>query len=389
MKVLIQWAINNPIDWIEIDSKDWVGLPKKNDPVGNEVIDNNTGWINRICIQGVEFTSDHYAIEDLPSSGCRVYSWSDDPEDYLPGYKNAKICEFLYLDYDSQMGGAINTKQKFTYYVEDEVRKNMPSSIGGCEIFSWLNFVKPSEEIIKHGIWIENKLYQEHEEIRNKRGWREWTEGINLNELDNTGRIKYQRKLGRYIIPKGTRTYYHNNVTTNTSLHSVDSTRENTLGITPAGASSETSVTLGGGADAEIFVATTPLNEPDTSIWPSGEYRCQLDVTTVGLDITYGLLNLGASVGHFARVNSALTTGVDSKQQVQSAFAGTGLKLATFSGGFSGSTKSDRFEILIAAQRAANHGNQTLTMELGETDDFADGPWSPAFLNSTFFGCNF
>ncbi len=392
MKVLLQWATDGPTDWLEIDSSNWRGIPKKNDPVGGEVINGKPGWINRVCVQGVEFTADHYAVEDLPELGCKVYTWNDDPIDYLEGYKNALVCEFLYLDYDPQMGGAINTRQTITYYVQDEVRKLMPSEIYNSEIKSLVEFKKPLEEITRHGISLPDALYQRHESNRRIAGWREWIEGIHSSELDENGCIKPQRPQGRYVIPDGTRTYFHNNVLVATSLHSVNADRENQLGLTAAGASSETSSNIGGASDMEAFVATTPANEPDHTTWPEGVYRYQIDCTSVGANITYGLLDLGGSNGHFARVNSTLTTEVDSNQQGSAAFAGNGLKLAAYTGTWSGTVQTDRFEILIAAIRPASHGNQSITLQLGEADDFADGPWDAplaAVDNSVFFGHNF
>lgn len=394
MKVLIQWANKNPGDWEEIDSSDWVALPKRSDPVGGERIDNNPGWINRICVQGVEFTSDHYAVEHLDNGGCRVYSWSDDPEDYLPGYRNAKICEFHPLAPDFNLGGAINTRQTFVHFVESEVAKNMPSSIQNSTITTWKNFVRPFESLIRHGIWMPKGLYDKHERIRKIRGWREWTEGLSPLELNKNGKVKIQRAIGRYNVPDGTRTYYHNNVTLATAIHNVNGgTDERTLGTTVAGASSVTSQNLRGGDTLLVFAATTVAGEPDHAQWPTGNYRCQIDVTSVGLDITYGLLTLGTAAGHFARVNTGLTSDLETKQQVESAFAGTGLKLATTgSVSWSSGAATDRFEILIAAQRAANHGNQSITLQLGETDDFADGPWAAAAVaveNAVFFGHNF
>lgn len=392
MKVLIQWATNSPADWLEIDSSNWAGLPKKADPRGGEILNGKPGWINRVCVQGVEFTADHYAVEDLPGSGCIVYAWSDDPEDYTEGYKNAKVYQFLYLDYDPNMNGAINTRQTVTFYPQSNVRALMPTSFHGAQVKPWSDFVKPDESITRHGIWLPSDLYTRHENIRSKRGWREWTEGLAPHEIDTSGRVKQQRAQGRYVHPTGTRTYYHNDVALSTSLHSVSASDERQLGTTAAGASTVTSSNLGGGSDIEFFVANTPTNEPDNATWPEGEYRYQIDCTSVGGDISYGLLNLGGSNGHFARVNSALTTEVASNQQVEGAFTGTGLKLASYSGTWTGSTQSDRFEILIAGQRPANHGNQSLSLQLGETDDFADGPWTAAVAatdNAPFFGTNF
>ncbi|MHA2063194.1 MAG: hypothetical protein ACXABY_02315 [Candidatus Thorarchaeota archaeon] len=392
MKVLIQWAVNGPTDWEEIDSADWAALPKKRDPWGGEKITATPGWVNRLCVQGVEFTADHYAVEDLPGSGCKVYIWSDDPVDYPEGYKNALVCQFLYLDHDPLLNGAINTRQTTILYFQDTLKNLMPTRIQGGHVKHWDEFIPPDEAITRHGVLLPDKLYEKHENIRRIAGWREWTEGLHPSELDSNGHVRQQRGQGRFIVPDGTRTYYHNNVTLATSLHAVRAADERELGTSPAGAASVVSANLGGGSDFEAFVANTPTNEPDNATWPSGVYRYQIDCTAVGANITYGLLDLGGSNGHFGRVNSALTTEVDSHPQGDPAFVNTGLKLAAYTGVWSGSTQSDRFEVLIAGIRPANHGNQTITLQLGETDDFADGPWVAAVAaadNAPLFGMNF
>jgi len=171
VRVLFQWASSNPMAWQEVDSASWSGLPKKADPQGGEIINGKPGWINRVCVQGVEFTADHYAVEDLPGSGCRVYAWSDDPEDYPSGFKNAKVCEFLYLAPDLNMGGAINTRQTITFYAESGVKALMPNKIENGEIKDWEDFVVPSESIIRHGVWLPDSLYRGHERFREKTSW--------------------------------------------------------------------------------------------------------------------------------------------------------------------------------------------------------------------------
>ena len=156
------------------------------------------------------------------------------------------------------------------------------------------------------------------------------------------------------------------------------------------GGGSFTSKNLSGGESASVFSFTTVAHEPDHEQWPSGDYRMQLDVPSIGLDVTYGVLDLGTAEGHFARVSSDLATEHETKQQQESAFAGTGLKLCTTGGvTWSSGNASDRFEVLVCAQRAANHGNQTMSLRVS-ADCFGDGPWEEAvMLNSIFFGMNF
>lgn len=396
MKVLLQWASNKPTDWQEVDSSAWTGLPKKKDPNGNESINGKPGWINRLCVQGVEFTADHYAVEDLPGSGCRVYAWSDDPEDYPDGFKNAKVCEFLYLSPDPKMGGAINTRQTITFYAESGVKALMPSKIVNGEVKDWADFPMPDESIIRHGVWLPYELYISHEELRAGADWREWTEGLDPRELDRTGKVKRQRSQGKYLVPSGTRTYYAGSEERLTGTHDLSyggggaDNNERAFNVT-LGGGALTSQALKGGDTIEVFAFTTASGEPDHAQWPSGNYRMQLDISSIGLDITYGMLNLGTAEGHFARVSQDLNTEHETKQQQESAFAGTGLKLGTTGNvTWASGDATDRFEVLVAAQRAANHGNQTISLDIS-VDCFADGPWEAAenLENSIFFGMNF
>ena len=83
--------------------------------------------------------------------------------------------------------------------------------------------------------------------------------------------------------------------------------------------------------------------------------------------------------GHFARVNAAIDTEIDTHQQQEASFSLSGLKLAT-TGNVSwiSSAQDDRFEVTVAAFRAFGHGNGQMELEVGETDDFTDGPWPAA-----------
>jgi hypothetical protein len=46
---------------------------------------------------------------------------------------------------------------------------------------------------------------------------------------------------------------------------------------------------------------------------------------------------------------------------------------------------SDRLEVLLAAIRVTGHGSQNITHQVGEEDDFVDGPW-PKNPNAIMFG---
>ena len=74
MKLLLQWTLAAPGDWLEVDSADWPTLARRPLPQPGELgaADNAPGHIFRLNCQGVCFEGDHYAVEDLPGGACRV-----------------------------------------------------------------------------------------------------------------------------------------------------------------------------------------------------------------------------------------------------------------------------------------------------------------------------
>ena len=397
MKILVQWTRVDPTDWIEIDSADWAGLPKSADPTGDEILGSDPAseaWVFRTGAQGVEITADHYAVEHLApgdvvewfdgttrivpeGGGCRLYGWSDDPEDYPLGYRNAKVWTILGLARDPKFGNAYNTQQWVHYFADEVVRAQIPKLEEG-RVSPFEDFVPPAEALTRHGIWTTPELNAKHDAARTPRFWREWTEGLPAEEVRG-GKLRPQREAGRWSKAKGTRTYYCRPVALANGIHVGDSETEmapRLLGHGGTAAATISSGNLGGGGQAIAFVFSSYANEPNTTAWPTGNYRCQLDVNSVGADITYGLLTQTVA-GHFARVNSGLTSDLETKQQSQGAFTGTGLKLATTgSVSWTSGNASDRFECTVSIARPANHGTQSLTLNVNDADAFADGPWT-------------
>ena len=199
--------------------------------------------------------------------------------------------------------------------------------------------------------------------------------------------------MGRYVVPTGTRTYYHNNVVGPSPHPTWETFGQNSLGLTPAGASSEASGSIGGNARM-VFAASSPANEPNSAAWPTtGVYRYQFDCIATGADLVFGCLTLGGTEGHFGRINAAADTDLQVFEQDQAAFSGSGLHLASITDpAWTAGAADNRFGILVCCQRVTGHGNQSMTLQLGETDDFADGPWAAAPAgpadNSVFFGTN-
>lgn len=389
MKILIQWAKDIVTDWEEFDSSEWLSIPKKSNPDENRSLDSRPGWINKLCVQGVQFSSDHYSLEELPNSGLRVYAWSDTPSSGVrPGYTSdtsyARIWDFAPLAPDELLGGAINTNQSQVLYLgkpERNVWAALPSQNQPDEmtIKRWSEFIAPDESKVRHGKWIEDVLYMEHENFRTIRGWREWGEHLDEIHLDKSGKVRSQRKAGFYKIPDGTKTFFHTQTAETNSIHIQVDSNEDLL---------DTSAGVG---TPDIFrdnpysvneeqihmVATTPSNEPTSNAWPEGDYRYQMDAIVGDGGITYGTLNIVGAVGHFARVNAAVTSDLETKSQQESAFSGTGIKLSTTGTvTWSPGDTSDRFECVVAGRRdGVGHGNNTLRFEIDDADHFADGPW--------------
>lgn len=397
MKICYQPTLAVPSDWHEVDSQDWSKTAKKLQPSGtrSEIIDDSQGWIHRVCIQGVEFVGDHHACEHLSDTKIKYTVWNDDPRDYPPGERFASVWTFETLAADSYLGGAINTRQSRVVYADQGGRLWKVMHANGIPenttYLDWSLFPKPNEALTRHGIWVSDDLNRAHEKKYTKRSWREWNEGVDSSQIIQ-GRVRAQRPQGKYLIPDGTRTFFQTSTALTNGIHDAVDTADEFLLDTTAAASSGSSGTFSGGASGYAFIFTTASGEPNDAAWPSGNYRCQLDVPTVGADLTYGFLTQGSASGHFARVNSGLTSDLETWTQGESAFSGTGLKLAT-TGSITPSSgnASDRWELALAAQRPASHGNQTLDLTF-DADAFADGPWTaaaPPEANAVFFGANF
>lgn len=387
MKALIQWARNNPSNWEWIDTSEWSSLPRKGSPSSGSSVNASSGWISALNIQGLVFEgADKIAVLDNPDGSVDVWLVNNDPRSWGTADRYARHVTIHPLQPDSELGGAVSTKMVQTIYTDSSVFSAQPTTT----IRPWASIVMPDETLFRYGVMMNDTLFQQHQRLQTLHGWREWSEGVGSGVVDNEGRVLSQRSLGRYIVPKGTRTYYMNNQAFATGIHNGDYELE--LGNTPAGVSSVVSGNINANGSL-VLVGTSPANEPDSTAWPTGNYRYQLDVASVNSDITYGLLAQGTVTGHFSRVDSGLLNDLETKSQAEAAFSFPGLRLATTgSVSWTAGNASDRFEVAVAVVRASGHGNATITFDLGETDDFADGPWPAATgvtENSPFFGANF
>jgi hypothetical protein len=191
LKVLVQWTLATPRGWDEVDAEQWRSTPRRPEPRGGETLDDEPGWVYRLCVQGVEFTADHYAVTSLPGRGCRVVIWNDDPEDYVEGERYARVWDFLPLRSDPRFRGAYNTRQSQVIFAESIIAERMKQMGALPEIIRpFSEFVSPDERDIRHGIWVPQALNLDHNAARPERGWREWSEGVPRSMLDERGHVK-------------------------------------------------------------------------------------------------------------------------------------------------------------------------------------------------------
>jgi len=318
-----------------------------------------------VCVQGVTlegFAS--YAVEPI-DDGLRVTGFDA---------SHADVWEFLSLAPDPRFGGALNTRQSRVVYAAGEAYDRIVSlgEIENCVVKQRDELAVPAAEITRPGVVFEDPATARQN--RRVAGWREWADGLDPSELDRSGRVKPQRAQGRYDVPDGTRTYYGRSSARVNNTYTAD--QELAL-ETATGSASSVSATVVGQNQEVAFVFSSPTGEPSSAAWPTGTYRAQLDVTAAAADMTYGLRTIGSAAGCFARASSDLTANHETEPQAEAVFSGTGLKLATTgSVSWSAGSASDRFVVAVAVGNAFQQQiGQTLTLEVNESDDFADGPW--------------
>jgi hypothetical protein len=174
MIIYLQWAMAVPQDWTAVDvtrDQQIRNATKKAEPTGNEVLDNNPGWLFNANCQGLSFGGhDHTAIEVLQGDGLRITIWNDDPEDFPPGTRYAIRWDLFPPAADPRIGNRINTVQFRTVWAE-------PGSDFGNKpypVLSWDQFVLPPANQTFHGIWVSEEKMLEHMAVLTLHGWKEW-----------------------------------------------------------------------------------------------------------------------------------------------------------------------------------------------------------------------
>lgn len=302
-----------------------------------------------------------------------VAALCDDPADW-DGHRWGRLVRFPPLSPDPAMGGAVNVRASQVLFAEGDSVARL-QVLGPVQSFDDLAPLIPSDvDVELVGIWLTDASYLEHKGARRVPSWREWTHGVDPSLLDATGRVRPQRSIGRYLKPKGTRTYFLRNIAAPSSTHAADI--ENAMIRDLPGSGEQESVSVGGQA-SEVFLFTTEAPEPGLLTWDPGEYRVQLDIPAAGVDVAFGPLNIDTGIGHFGRVGAVPDTDIETHQPAQGPASGAGLHLFVYNGSWTvpAAQQSDRYEVLIAAQRISGHGNQEIFIRYS-VDCFADGPWS-------------
>lgn len=183
MRLYVQWARRNVLDWQLADSDTWTSLPSKPavEPGTTPPLTNTNGWIAGLSCQGVDFSgSDHFHARS-DGDAAIVTVWNDGPVYNPPGQREAHVWRFDPLTPDPRIGGELNTKQSRTVYGEPGALVRLGYPIGEYPDLStpmivrdWADFVPPLASEVRHGVLMTDADWEAHLARRTMHGWREW-----------------------------------------------------------------------------------------------------------------------------------------------------------------------------------------------------------------------
>lgn len=201
--ICIQWARYDPQDWEVVPASLWQSTPNRGIPTRQGGFDNAPGWIQSICVQGIEFENyDHYAVQ-YTDDALIVTQWSDDFRDFPIDEFVAMVWTIRHLAPDSkypldinkpELGGRYNTRQSVEYFVGSTVRDKFLDNGRLPELTiavnDWSDFVPPPSHLIRHGVWLpgdanKNSLYMKHKKVRHGLRWENWTKGVPVDRIVN------------------------------------------------------------------------------------------------------------------------------------------------------------------------------------------------------------
>jgi hypothetical protein len=342
-----------PADWVEVDLFAGDRLPQGR-------------YVNALAYQGLIWEGFDTLSAWVEGSDLVVWAACDDLADWS-GERWAKVIRIPPLSADPNFGGALNTRATVTTYAEGASATLLTNA--GTAVLPFADLPTPQGDIMS-GIWLANAEYAAHKAARRLPSWRLWTDGVDPTQVGPSGVIP-QRPQGRYNVPTGTRTYYQTLTPSAAALHGADFELIAVRDVPAIGQTLTLSVSPN---ETEVVAWYTEAPEPGRVDWPNGDYRAQFDVIAIGVDLIFGVRDIGTALGHFGRVDAALAEDKETHEQAEAAFSGAGLKLATYTGGFLDGLDTDRLEVLVAADRVVGHGSQDLTLSL-DADAFIDAPY--------------
>ena len=412
MRLLIQWASDAPADWEATESAAFRDLPKRSRG-GNlgtapgllyklQAREDIWSGYDSIAVEHATYSAGSDPLYDAAGvldgeTLTRIRGRQDDVRDWPIGSRWERVADYFPMRARAEFGGAIAPITRHTIYAEPDIYPTLAAAYAGNArtIVVRVSELGPAAaaEDTREGTWVgrrgaaDNPQALAHAAATGVRSWREWADHLPADETEG-GRLKSQRARGRYVPLKHTRTYYHSDTTLTSNVHAGGSNPAFEHALLTTTSAAATVATTVGTNGAEIAAVTSPVGEPASASWSDGAgtftIRHQLDVPSAGVDLTYGVLNQGSAIGHFARIAAGVppSTELETNQQAGPAFSGGGLHLATFVGDWSAGAATDRFEILIAGVRVVGHGSQSFALQLNELDDFADGDWPGAPVNA-------
>jgi len=116
--------------------------------------------------------------------------------------------------------------------------------------------------------------------------------------------------------------------------------------------------TLGGSQTGTQHTFTAVDNDPNLTSWEAGDYIAQVNVETLGADITWGI--------EIHRVDSAGTSLETLASVAQTTYNTASVQTLTWNNASAKTVNAgDRLQIRVTGVRAVNHGNQALDIAVG------------------------
>lgn len=200
MKLLVQWALSEASDWIAVDSSAWADLPYQPDPTPAEGEKRPElgpeGWVNAMCVQGICLRGDHYAAWH-EGDVVVVVTWESETAEHNSDPRRAWVWRILPLAPDPVFDGRYNTRQSLTVYAEEPLYSSLAQhGIEGGRVLPWSEFVFPAEALTRHGYLMSDELWAAHEAALTHHSWREWTDSVPEEDLDEGGQVSPTAKAG-------------------------------------------------------------------------------------------------------------------------------------------------------------------------------------------------